>query len=335
MSKENKYKTLKEESDESSDEEEKDTEQPPKRRPGRPRKTPLKEPQQRLGRVEKPVSDNNLIEILYDKPINFKRIGSYWKSLMAEKIKFDFKPDCLQLITSNYKETSDVVITCDGQKMNSYFCPPEGYSIMVSFENLDLILSKLDKSYDSISFVIQKKSQTKLFIILQNDVNIPEFFEIDLIMNDHIVVDGIFDILSKPDVYSLEFCLAGKHFKKMINDAKSFDKMWTIQKYGDVGNLVFTYKSANGQVKAKAVPKSLQSVNLKSKVKPKEIFSVSVYIDSIKPTSSNFLADEINIRAAKDKPLWIWAELDDRAIVLNILIDIVDHRTAPPERKDA
>ena len=131
-----------------------------KRKPGRPRKRVVKEQPKREGVLGNPTDNNNVVEFLYDIPINFKKICSYWKALNAEKIKFVFTPSHLLLYTKNYKETNDVGITCDGSKLNKYFCP-QPITIGVSFSNLELILSKLDRSYETISFVIQRKTQHK------------------------------------------------------------------------------------------------------------------------------------------------------------------------------
>jgi hypothetical protein len=301
-----------------------------KRKPGRPRKKPLKEPTKRSGIMESPDSDDNIVEFLYDQPSNFKKICSYWSALNADKIKFVFTQSQLVLYTKDYKETNDVGITCDGAKLNKYYCE-KPITIGVAFSNLELVLSKLDKSYETISFVLQRKTQNKtLYCILQNDVNIPEFFEIDIIIDPQ-DQEFIYQQMFQNQIpYALEFKLPGKYFKKAICDAKQFEKQWTIEKFGDTGNLMFTYKSSNGQVKATAVPKNLRDIGLRSSVGPKEIFSVSVYIDTLKPTSSSLLADTINIRASKDRPLWIWADLDEKAIMVNVLIKIVDHRAPVP-----
>jgi hypothetical protein len=322
--KEPKEKDVKEKDAKEKDAKEKDAkerERDIKRRPGRPRKKELKEPQKKHGLLVDPTDDKNLVEMMYDKPTNFKKICSYWKSLNAENIKFVFTSTQLIMHACSYKKTTNASITCDGSKINQYHCSKD-ITIEVNFANLELVLSKLDRSFESISFIIQKKTQNKtLHIILQTDVNISEYFELDLIID---TAKGTFTFDDRVP-YALEFCLLGKYFKKMISDTDQFDKQWTIEKFG-TANLQFKYCSSNAQVKATVVPKSSKDIALKSTIKPDEIFSVSVYIDAVKPTSSSQLADVILIRAAKDRPLWIRAELDDKVIVVNVLIDIVDLR---------
>jgi hypothetical protein len=312
---------------------------PIKRKPGRPRKKMLKEPQKRQGILEKPSSDKHVVELLYDKPSNFNKICKYWKSLNTDKIKFVFTPAGLVLYTKNYKGTNHVGIKCDGALMNQYFAK-ETIMIGVSFANIEPILNKLDKSYETICFVIKERTKNKtLHIVLQNDVNIPESFDIEIFIDEDIgqplpadLFDGNLGLGGDEKVgprlftpYQLEFRLPGKYFKKMISDTKQFDKQWTIEKYGDA-NLMFSYKLSNGQVKATIIPSKAADIGLKSLVTPNEIFSVSIYVDTIKPTSSSQLAEVIQIKASKDRALCIWADLDDKAVVVNTLVDIVDHR---------
>lgn len=307
---------------------EKKDEEPVKRKPGRPRKKMLKAPAQKQGIVNTPLSDKNTVELLYDKPSNFNKICKYWKSLNTQKIKFAFTPTGLILYTQSYKETSKVGIKCDGALMSRYYCR-EPLTLGVAFSNIEYILSKLDKSYESICFTVKEKTKAKtLYIILQNEVNMPEYFEIDIFIDPEIQQPLPVDLFREQQ-YMLEFNLPGKYFKKMISDTKQFDKQWTIEKYGGGGNLMFSYKSSNGQVKATIVPKSTTDIGLKSLVAGEDIFSVSVYIDTIKPTSSSQLADSVHIKANKDRALCIWANLDEKAVIVNTLVDIVDHRAQP------
>lgn len=298
-----------------------------KKKPGRPRKRPVKPELVKNGVLTDPITKDNLIELMYDKPVNFKKICSYWKSLNAERITFVFTPSKLYLYTRDHNENNDVQFILDGSKMSNYYCGEER-RISINFNNLELILQKLDKSYESISFVVTRRDSNKLlYIILKNEDNIPEYFDTDIIMDfkDQMQYD-IFDSKNAQD-YQIEFRFKGKYFKKAINDTKHFEKQWTIEKLGADGNLIFSYKSDNGQVRVRAVPESGKDIGLVSHVKQGEIFSVSVFTNNIKPTSSNQLADYINIRASQNKPLWVWASLDEDAILVNILIKIVDYRS--------
>jgi len=294
-----------------------------KRKPGRPRKRPFKEPQSRKGIIQPPKESLNIVELIYDTPSNFKKICSYWKALNAEKITFIFDTYNLRLYTSNYKETNDVSITFNGNKMNSYYCERR-IEITILFSNLELVLSKLDKTYETITFLISKKKDNTMHIIIKNDINIYEYTDIDIILDSK--PTKVYESIFESSDYMIEFKLTGKYFKKMISDIKGFDKQWTIEKYGEDGNFIFKYHSSTNQVRTRLVPFKAEDLELKSTVVKKDIFSVTVFIDNIKPTSSNILSEHLTIRASKDKPLWISANIDKQSIIVICLIKIVDYK---------
>lgn len=297
-----------------------------KKKPGRPRKRPIKPEAVKNGVLDDPITKDNLIELMYDKPVNFKRICSYWKSLNAERVTMVFTATHLNMYCRDHNENNDVQFTLDGSKMSSYYCG-EDRCISINFNNLELILQKLDKSYETISFIITRRDSLKLlYIVLKNDENIPEYFDIDVTTEFKEPVDySVFDEKNAAD-YQLEFRLKGRYFKKAISDSKHFEKVWQIEKLGSEGNLIFSYKSDNQQVRARLVPENNKDIALVSRIRAGEIFSVSVFTSNLKPTSSNQLADYIHIRASQNKPLWMYAEIDDRAITVNIICRTVDLR---------
>jgi hypothetical protein len=295
-----------------------------KRKPGRPRTTPVKKPLEKMGIIDKPTVANNLIELMYDSPDDIKKIASYGKSLNSERITFMFFKDKAMIYTNNHRETNDVEIVFDGSKMVQYYCE-EPKEINVLFVNINTVFQKLDKTYDSVSFVIEKESQNRyLNIKLMNDFNIPEYFEVDVIMDNKSNVTPFRERLLALPPPSLEFKLNGRHFKKMIADTKNFHNEWSIEKFGASGNFVFSYKSVNNQVRCTIVPSDLDDISFISRIEENEQFSVSVYVNNMKPTSSNKLGSVINISAWKNKPIFISTTVPSGAITFNVFIKIVD-----------
>lgn len=209
--------------------------------------------------------------------------------------------------------------------MNRYFLTRPA-NVFINYSNLEHILNKVDKSYDMIGFTLTHNKgaiSKKLHLYLKNDVNIPEYFEID-VMDDEKLGDMIFRPPTEP--YPLNFELPGKYFKKLISDAKNFNKQWTISKI-EPGDLKFEVKSQNGEVKGSIIPRH-DSIKLRfTPESPNDIFMVSVYVDYIKPTSSSMLSDVINIHAAKNRDLLISCDMDNGAITVDVLVKIVDLRT--------
>lgn len=73
-----------------------------KKKPGRPRKTPLREPRPRIGIVKEAKDNSNFIEFLYDKPLVFKKIWHYFKLMAVEKIQILFRKDSIILWSEDH-----------------------------------------------------------------------------------------------------------------------------------------------------------------------------------------------------------------------------------------
>lgn len=308
-----------------------------RRKPGRPRKTPIKEPARKQGITKEPSKSEHVVETLYDKPQDFKKLTQYWKSLDAEKILFSFTPHGLVLATRDYKSNNWVRVRYMGDKVTNYYCKV-ATTFVVLFDNLDCVLQRLDKAYESIAFVLTRAKKDKImYIVLQNEFEIPESFDIDLCIDPAYAqsFNNIFDEVP----YPLEFKLPGKYFKKTIGDLKNFDEHWVIQKDGKskdgkTNPLMFTFRSVNGQVRGRNIIKDARKNIIADNLKEHELFVVTVLASTLKATSSALLADVVNFKADQDRPLWIWADIGGGAIFVDVIVSIVNYKQREDGEKD-
>ncbi len=63
-----------------------------KKGPGRPRKTPKKEPIPRKGISKGPTDEGGVVEMLYDKPTIMKKVFQYFKTVAASQVQIIFRP---------------------------------------------------------------------------------------------------------------------------------------------------------------------------------------------------------------------------------------------------
>lgn len=295
----------------------------PKKGPGRPPSVKPKKSPVRSGIVKTPVDSKNVIEFQYDMPMFLKKNAALLKSLKTERVRFVFDHRGLTMYAKNFKETNQISIFYDGTKINRYYCE-EPITIGLNFNNLCRVLNKINKSYETVSFIITRDSINKsLFVNMQHSMNICSYTEIEIIIDEN---ENEYKTINQPEEYTLQFKLDGNYFKQMINDAQQFDKQWTIEMHGRKSNLVFSYQSENKQVKGHCVPANLNDIEVKNTLGDTEIFSVSTYIDAIIPTSKNLLSNSVLIKASKDQPLCIIVTADNDAITSTSLIKIVDHR---------
>lgn len=294
-----------------------------KKRPGRPRKTPVREPRPRFGIVNKPKDESNYIEFLYDKPLIFKKLWQYFKLMAVDKIQIIFRPSEIILWSEDHHKKSKMRIKINTDKVNHYFCPEE-LDIGMSCKNPELIMATVDKTYTSILFLSKTGyTQKDIRIILKNDIEIDESHRIELI--------GEYDKISNENMfldtdYTIKFELPGRYFKKMISDIRAFSDQITIRQDGSKEPLIFEYMKSDKKIKSFHIVRNNKLISLISNLAEDETFRVSFKIDYVKPISSALLSENITIYAHENKPLMFSIMMDKNAVELKILTEIIDER---------
>lgn len=308
---------------EQSKEEEKKKRVVKKKRPGRPRKTPLREPRPRNGIVQQPKDDSNFIEFLYDKPAIFKKIWQYFKLMAVDKIQLIFRKGEIIFWSEDHHKKSKMRIKVHCDKVNHYYCSEE-LDIGMSCKNPELIMSTIDRTYTSILFLSKNSyTQKDLRIILNNEIEIDESHRIELI--------GEYDKISNEEQfndidYTIKFELPGRYFKKMISDIRAFSDQVTIRQDGEHEPLIFEYIKHDKKIKSYHVVRNNKTINFHSKLKNDDTFRVSFKIDYVKPISSALLSENIIIYAHESKPLMFSILMDKSTVELKILTEIIDDR---------
>jgi hypothetical protein len=285
------------------------SENPVKRSVGRPRLLQKIDPLPKLGIVEEPQSNDNLIELSYDNVNIFKKLFSLLKLMNVKEINIQFHTNYTKIYGIDHLEKNLINIKIEATKLNHYYCE-HPINITLDPKNLDKITQKIDKNYDLFSIILKKNSyRNHLIIILNNKMlSIDESHIINLIENDS-ELNQLYDRTVDYNLYPLKFELPGKYFKKLINDISTFSDLFTIEKVNN-NPLRFIYKNINNTIKGYNICKDHAKLKLESTLTPDDIFSVSIRIDYIKALSNSLLSDNIKIYADKEND-----------IIFNLLID--------------
>jgi hypothetical protein len=295
-----------------------------KKKPGRPRKTPLKQPRPRNGIVLNPKDDNNYIEFLYDKPLLFKKIWQYFKLMAVDKIQIIFRKTEIIFWSEDHHKKSKMRFKIDVNNVNHYYCSSD-LDIGVFCKNPELIMSTIDKTYNSIIFLSKKQNiQKDIRIILNNDIEIDESHKVELI-GDYKKIENE-ERFTCDNEYQIKFNLPGKYFKKMISDIRTFSDEITIRKDSELDPLIFEYSKGDKKIISYHIVQNTKNIKLVSKLQSNESFRVSFKIDYVKPISSAMLSENITIFAHENKPLLFYINMDKNAIELKILTEIIDNR---------
>ena len=294
-----------------------------KKGPGRPRKTPKKEPIPRDGISDTPQDHDHVVEFLYEQPLILKKIISFFCSLAASQIQIIFRPTDVIFYSHDHHGKTHIRVKIDANKLNHYYCK-NTVDIGLNCRDLALIFNIPDKDYNSVIMLITKNNvQKHIDIIMENDIQIDEHHTIDVV-GRYIKMNDEADFID--DDYTITFNLPGKYFKKTISDIRTISKQLSIQQDDEDADLEFCYNSSNKKVRSRHVFKNSGKVKLASKLKEGYSFRVDVKVDYIRPISSANIADRITVMVDEDKKLMTCSSKDNNTIEIKTLTEIIDFR---------
>lgn len=301
-----------------------------KKGPGRPRKTPKKEPIPRKGISKNPTNADDFIEVLYDNPPVLKKIFQFFKALAASHIQIIFRPKHIIFYTEDHHETSKIKITVDCSKLNHYYCKSE-LSIGISARDMELIMNKVDKEYNSIILLSTVGStQRNITLILENDMEIDEIHTIDVIAaGQYKKMEN--EVEFTDEDYMIKFELPSRYFRKTINDIKTMSGTLSIVQEDSESPLVFEYMTTNKKIQSKHPVKKPEKIKLQSNLSNDDSFRVDVSISYLKPISASQIADDIQIFVDENKNFMTKSYIDDGTIEIKTLTQIIDER---PEEEE-
>lgn len=293
------------------------------RRPGRPRKTPPRTPRPKIGIVSEPADSRHFIEFLYDKPLIFKKLWQYFKLMAVDKIHMLFTKQHIMMWCTDHHKKSRMRIKINCSEVNHYYCHSE-LDIGLFCKNPELIMGTIDKTYNSILLLSTvDNAQKNIQIVLKNDIDIEENHKVELIGEyERMENDEQFN----DEDYTVKFKLQGRYFKKTITDIRSFSDQITIKQDSREEPIMLEYIKHDKKIKSLHTMMNSKSINLRSKLAEDESFRTSFKIDYVKPISSALLSESIEIYADENKPLMFIIQMDDKAVEMKILTEIIDNR---------
>lgn len=286
---------------------------------GRPRKNIGIEISPKLGIIDKPKVNDNLVEFLYDNTTLFKKLFNLLKLMNINEVNINFNTNFIRIYGVESDSTENIIdIKINANRMNHYYCK---YPINVTVDPLNLVkvTQKIDKNYNLLCIVLKESTwQQEMYMTLS--IKTLDIDENHIINLNHCT--EIPDIDNLPDYtdYPLNFKLPSKYFKKMINDIGTFGEYFTIEKTKE--SLKFRYKGMNYTVKGITECKNDNKIELESSLDDKEIFSIPVAVNHIKALSNSLFSDYITIYADKVKDLVFNMSVDNDAINVIIYVTI-------------
>jgi hypothetical protein len=305
----------------------KDVKETKKRPVGRPPKVDKNEKKSimRKGVIPKPQNSAHVIELVYDTPTTIKRIFNLFKLMDTQDIRIEFKLSSVNISSAGRISQNFVSIDIDSTKLTQYYCK---HNIIVNLDskNLEKVVQKIDKSYDSIYIIATEDSYKKSINIILNDetLGVQEFHRISLIEGTN-NMDMMADQITYQQ-YPLNFTLSSKYFKKIVSDVARFSKDFTIEKRPNV-LLSFPYDSSSKTVDCETIITNKELFQINSSMEPNDMLSVTVRIEYIQSIASALVAENLKIYVHPEDMLYICTEIDGGLFKLVLAVKIVSYRS--------
>jgi hypothetical protein len=198
--------------------------------------------------------------------------------------------------------------------------------MIVDQKNLEKVIQKIDKSYDSIYFIAKQDSYMKELYIVLNDESqgVKEIHTISLLESSNNNDDNIVSSLQY-DNYPLSFSLPSRYFKKVIGDISKFSKDFTIERKSGVP-LSFPYDSNSKTIDVNHIFTNPELFKINSSLADNEFLSTTVRIEYIQSLATALLSDQINVYVDKENMMVFKTTIDDDTFTLLLAVKIVSYK---------
>ena len=131
--------------------------------------------------------------------------------MAVKDIQLIFRTNEIIFWNRDHHNKSKMRIRINANNVNHYFCREE-LDIGMTCKNPELIMSTIDRSYNSILFLSKEGYTNKhIKVILTNDIEIDESHKIELV-GDYNKMDD--ESLFLDEDYTIKFELPGRYLKK-------------------------------------------------------------------------------------------------------------------------
>lgn len=299
---------------------------PAKRRVGRPRIIkPAPQAAARKGIVAEPVVADHVLELVYDMPVNMKKIFTLFKLMDTRDVKMEFRLSGVRISGAGHLKHNFIDLHIDSSKLTQYFCK-HNIIMVIDQKNLEKVIQKIDKSYNSIHFIANQDSYMKeLYIVLNDELQgVKEYHTISLLETSSGADDNVVGTLPYQK-YPLSFTLPSKYFKKVVGDISKFSKDFTVERRAGVP-LAFPYDSNSKTIDVHHIFTKADLFKINSSMSDSEFLSTTVRIEYIQSLATALLADQVNVFVDRENMMVFKTTIDDDAFTLLLAVKIVSYK---------
>jgi len=284
-----------------------------KRGPGRP-KTRLDTPYlPSMGIVTKPMREGNILEMVYNKPMMFRKMFTLLNNFNVQSLRVTFMDTGIEFAGIGHYEKEVIQLTMYGKALTAYYVKNPQMVRYVYLPDIDRITKTINKSHNSVSLVIREEEERSrmhlIFHVTEYDADLP--IPIKFSTQPEKAIPDI----KNDDAYPVKFEIDSPQFKSIIN---SFDSglgadVISIKKIG-LTPLILVPMKDKSELSEGMSFKDPTKINLRSAVPADDIFSASVKIAYFRALASANIGSRVDIWADKFDPI-SFTTMVDRVII--------------------
>ncbi len=300
--------------------------QPTKRPVGRPKIIkPAPITTTRKGIVAEPVVPDHALEMVYDTPTNLKKIFMLFKLMDTRDVKMEFRLSGVRISGAGHLKQNFIDLNIDSSRLAQYYCK-HNIIMVIDQKNLEKVIQKIDKSYDSVHFIAKVDSYMKeLYIVLNDEAQgVKEYHTISLLESSTAADDNIVGSLPYTS-YPLSFTLPSKYFKKVIGDISKFSKDFTVERRAGVP-LSFPYDSNSKTIDVNHTFTKADLFKITSSLADHEFLSTTVRVEYIQSLATALLSDYVHVYVDRENMMVFKTTVDEEAFTLLLAVKIVGYK---------
>ncbi len=297
-----------------------------KRRVGRPKLIkPPKSTVVRKGIVGEPTIHDHVLEMVYDQPINLKKIFTLFKLMDTRDVRIEFNLSDVRISGAGHLKYNFINLRINSAELMQYYCG-HNMIMVIDQKNLEKVIQKIDKSYSNIHFIAKQDTYMKeLYIVLNDDTQgVREYHTISLLESSISSDDNV--VASLPYMnYPLSFVLPSKYFKKVINDISHFGEDFTVEHRAGIP-LAFPYDSNSKTIDVNHIFTNAELFKINCSLPDNEFISTTVRIQYIQSLATSLISDKISVFVDRENMMVFRATIDNDIFTLVLAVKIVSYK---------
>lgn len=280
-------------------------EEVPKKKVGRPSKKPPTQSPLIKGVMEKPISDENVVEFIFQTPYIFKQLATVYRHMEILDLPLTFNSTSITSCAISRSRKTVAFLDINAKQASSYYCA-NPMTIGIKRSRLEEVFNSNNKKNTPPAIFNIKESSQKSYLYVtfkENDLDTVDTLPIELVTPpDEVSVEP-----NWRDEYPLIFVLPIAVLKEFVNFSKASTVNLVFEKTGNDNIYLLLYQGQEKLLRKKEFSNE-DKLKMINKLEEGQTISVAISAFLAKPMINAKLTDNITIAIDTQKMMMLMYE---------------------------